>query len=126
MVSYLGRTASVLVFILSGTVLEWSSLCLVLLRSLPQFQRRPYLRGHFFSGLLPYRKDLFPLLKDMPNGVLGKSNPEKFQLQFEVYCGEVLSPLGSPTLSPVTAGQAVRLLTSCESPWGQLKLILSL
>ena len=39
MVSYLGRTASVLVFILSGTILEWYSLCLVLLRSLPQFQR---------------------------------------------------------------------------------------
>ena len=40
------------------------------------------------------------MLKDWLNGVLRKSNPEKFQLQFEVYCGEVLPPLGSPTLSP--------------------------
>lgn len=40
------------------------------------------------------------MLKDWLNGVLRKSNPKKFQLQFEVYCGEVLPPLGSPTLSP--------------------------
>lgn len=40
------------------------------------------------------------MLKDWLNGVLRKSNPEKFQLQFEVYCGEVLPPLGSPTFSP--------------------------
>ena len=39
MVSYLGRIASVLLCILSGTILEWSSLCLVLLQSLPHFQR---------------------------------------------------------------------------------------